>query len=115
MAIDVPSLKEAVSLPLGQDPEAVPGRVWARARATAEALVERHAPDAPEAIRDEAVVRAAGWLIGADPAITRRGVEAGNLKVDLQRAGLSALRHSGAMALLSPWKARRAGRIAEAD
>ena len=36
--------------------------VTARLGATAAALVERYAPDAPAAIKCEAVIRCAGWL-----------------------------------------------------
>ena len=75
------------------------------------ALVERFAPDAPDAIQNEAVIRCAGWLIEA-PAGPFRSESTGDVRsgFDTSRA-LSALRHSGAMGLLSPWKARRAGAI----
>ncbi len=78
--------------------------------ATVTALVERYAPDAPEAVRDEAALRAAGWLYSA-PAngIRRRSV--GPLDASYSPNNHAALRHSGAMALLSPWKQRRAGVI----
>lgn len=108
-------LRESVSLYADTDPKAIADSVWDRLGAAAAALVERHAPGAPQAIRNEAVIRCAGYLAGSDPAYSRSGVEAGNFKADLARSGVSALRHSGAMALLSPWTVRRAGRIAEAD
>ena len=75
------------------------------------ALVERFAPDAPDAIQNEAVIRCAGWLVEA-PAGPIRSETTGDLRsgFDTSRA-LGALRHSGAMGLLSPWKVRRAGAI----
>ena len=77
----------------------------------AEALVERYGADAPAAVRQEAAIRTAGyleerpaWGPGGDsetigPMVKSRDYAAGSI---------SALRHSGAMALLSPWKVRRA-------
>ena len=97
------------------DPAAVENDVWDRLGSSAAALVENYAPSAPQPVRDEAAIRAAGFLAGSDPAYSRSGLQAGNLQVDVTRSGVSALRHSGAMALLTRWKARRAGRIAEAD
>ena len=77
----------------------------------AQALVERYGADAPAAIRREAAIRTAGYLAerpawgpGGDsetigPMVKSRDYAAGEV---------SALRASGAMALLSPWKVRRA-------
>ena len=76
----------------------------------AAALVERFAPDAPEPVQDEAAVRVAGWLHGM-PHSSIGSERAGELEVGYMRSHLSALRHSGAMALLSTWKVRRAGAI----
>ena len=82
--------------------------VAARLGPVASALVENYASAAPESIKDEAVIRAAGWLHGNKPAIRKIG--AGPIDVEFS-SGQSALRNSGAMALLSPWKIRRAGAI----
>ena len=72
------------------------------------ALVERFASGAPAAVKTEAVIRAAGWLAGNKPGLRKVGVS----NIDIEYAGgQSALRHSGGMALLSPWKIRRAGAI----
>ena len=75
-------------------------------------LCERYAPGAPEAIANEAVIRCARMAgrYGQIPslaigAIRRRG------GATWAPGQISALRHSGAMALLSPWKQRRAGAI----
>ncbi len=81
-----------------------------RVHGVAVALVERYAPEAPEAVQNEAVIRCAGWLHG-QPAAGIRSETAGPMTVDYASSMVSALRHSGAMALLSPWKVRRAGTI----
>ena len=82
-----------------------------RLLAAASALVERYAPDAPQAVKNEALIRCAGWLSDA-PADGTRGHTAGPFSIENSPSMTSALRHSGAMALLSPWKVRRAGVIA---
>ena len=66
-----------------------------RILATATTLVEKHAPDAPDAMHDEAVVRVGGWLF--DLPATQRG------------AAGDVLRNSGTLALLLPWRVHRAG------
>ena len=78
--------------------------------ATAAALVERFAPDAPSAITREAQLRACGWLAQA-PSGGQRSEEQGDIRTAYTPAATGALRASGAMALLSPWKNRRAGAI----
>ena len=82
--------------------------------AVASAMVERYAPDAPEIIRDEALLRCAGWLKGTPAALPLNSLRVGPITI---RRGpgmnqyVSALRNSGAMAILAPWKRRRAGVI----
>ena len=71
-------------------------------------LVERYADSAPAAVKSEAVIRAAGWLAGNKPGLRKVGVS--NIDIEYS-GGQSALRHSGAMSLLSPFKIRRAGAI----
>ena len=78
--------------------------------ATAAALVERYAPSAPQAIKNEAVIRCAGWLHG-QPAAAVRTEAQGEISTSYAPTMQSALRHSGAMALLTAWKVRRAGAI----
>ena len=63
-------------------------------------LVARHAPDAPDDVKDEATLRLFGWLFdsgsfGSDerPAVSSAG----------------ALVKSGAASLLKPWRVHRAG------
>ena len=72
------------------------------------ALVERFAPAAPDVIQNEAAIRCAGWLIEA-PAGPFQSEATGDVRSGFD--GSRALRHSGAMGLLSPWKVRRAGAI----
>ncbi len=76
----------------------------------ATALVNRYAPDAPDAVSNEAVIRCAGWL-NEQPHAAVRSETIGDLSTSFAPNMQSALRHSGAMALLSPWKVRRAGAI----
>ena len=68
----------------------------ARLRPVAVAVIERYAPDAPDAVKDEAAVRVAGYLLDQPPAPAGDGHAA-------------ALRNSGAAALVSQWRVRRAG------
>ena len=72
------------------------------------ALVERYASGAPAAIKTESVIRCAGWLYASKPGLRKVGVS--NIDIEFE-GGQSALRHSAAMALLSPFKIRRAGKI----
>ena len=81
-----------------------------RLLAVATALVNRYAADAPDAIANEAAIRAAGWL-AEQPAAAITGETEGDIRTSYSPSMLSALRHSGAMGLLSPWKIRRAGAI----
>ena len=82
----------------------------ARLLAVAAALVERYAPDAPDAVANEAVIRTAGWLAEQPSAAIRAETEA-DISTSYAPSMQSALRHSGGMALLSPWRVRRAGQI----
>ena len=71
-------------------------------------LVERFASGAPAAVKSEAVIRCSGWLFASRPGLRKIGT--GRIDVEYS-GGQSALRHSGAMSLLSPFKIRRAGAI----
>ena len=64
------------------------------------ALIEREAPDAPAEIRREAAIRCAGWL-------RQTSVTLGQLD-QLRAHATSAVRASGARALLAPWVRRGA-------
>ena len=69
-------------------------------------LVERYAPGAPEALQNEAAIRCAGWLFQSMPGPIRR-TAALSTSVSYARER-SALRDSGGMALLAPYRIKRA-------
>ncbi len=72
--------------------------ILGRIAATATAMVEAYAPNAPNALHDEAFVRLAAWLYDSDPSGAAPG-------------GPAAMRSSGAASLLNPYKVRRGGLI----
>ena len=76
---------------------------------SASALVERFSPDAPQAIKNEAVIRTASWLFARKPR-PAQSVAAGGLRLDFRERFYApdGLRNSGARALLTPWRTRRA-------
>ncbi len=74
------------------------------------ALVDRFAPGAPEPIKDESVIRTSGYLV-EQPRAAIRSDGVGDITTSYTPSSTSALRHSGAMALLSPWKIRRGGTV----
>ena len=101
MAVTRTLVELAADLRLGDgttEPTGPQGIVLNRIAATAREMVEHLAPNAPEAVQNEAYVRLAGWLYDADPSGSTPG-------------GPSALRSSGAAAILAPYKLRRAGVI----
>ena len=74
-------------------------------------IVQRYAPLAPSVIQTEAAVRVCGWL-AQTPKSTLRRLTTGSVTISHAATGTrSALRSSGAMSLLSPYKKRRAGII----
>ena len=90
---------------------AINAALAARLHAVAVALVERFAPGAPPVVQNEAVIRTAGWLLET-PSGSIRSESVGDIRTGYDTArSLGALRHSGSMSLLSPWKVRRAGAI----
>ena len=56
-------------------------------------VIAKVAPDAPEAVGDEAVIRLASWLYQAGPGVGRERYQ-------------NALRQSGALVLLTPFLSR---------
>lgn len=82
----------------GTEPTGQVAAVLGRIAAAAGAMVERFAPAAPEAIQNEAFVRLAAYLYDADPS----GSGA---------PGPSAIRASGAAAILGPYRVKRGGLI----
>lgn len=83
---------------------------WRRVADVAVALVEAYAPAAPEAVKLEAAFRVAGWLLDS-PASNLAAEEVGQQSATYAPGQRGALRHSGAMSILSPWKVRRAGAV----
>ena len=82
-------------------------RYWENVLAAVTAVVERYAPGAPSAIKNEAAIRVGGYLqVQPMAAIPQESL--GNRQVSVNTAQISAQRHSGAMALLSPYRVRRA-------
>ena len=81
-----------------------------RLLAVASALVEKYGANAPEAVENESVLRISGFLFG-QPKASIRAESVGSVSAEYAPSRQSALRHSGAMALLSPFKVRRAGAI----
>lgn len=81
-----------------------------RLLAVATRLVTRFAPDAPDEVLNEAVVRCVGWLAETPPSGVRQ-MSTGEVTLDYTPGQKGALRHSGGMSLLSPWKVRNAGLI----
>ena len=77
--------------------------------AVAAALVERFAPDAPGAVKNEAVIRVAAWTHARIPRTTHSAT-IGPIRADFRERYYSpdALRNSGAMGMLSPWRLHRA-------
>ena len=73
-----------------------------RLLAYATLAVEKHAPDAPEAAQNEAVIRLAGYVF--DQPFAGRG-----------NAYANALRNSGAESMLAPWVTHRAGVVGAED
>ena len=81
--------------------------------AAASAMVEKYAPGAPQAVKDEAVIRMAGYLAQADFGGFRsegQGV-GGTPGPEYVTNHAPAFRNCGAAMLLTPWRVRRAGVI----
>ena len=97
--------------PLGEDTPLPTGpnmiRHWQNLLATVTTLVDRYAPGAPSEIKNEAAIRTGGYL-QQHPMSGISQDALGPKQLSFNTSQLSALRHSGAMALLSPWKMRRA-------
>ena len=80
--------------------------VTRRLGAATSAVIERFAPNAPQVLRDEAVIRFAGYLLGSE---TRefgviRSDSVGPLSSSYITDHAAAFRRSGAQGLLAPWR-----------
>ena len=77
----------------------------------AAALVEKYAPGAPAAVKDEALIRFAGYLAQSSSYGAIRKGGTGPLDVEYVTNHAPIFRNCGAAALLTNWKIRRAGAI----
>ena len=104
MAVTVNQLALALRLTADSttDPDAAITEVLTRQLGVADAYVEVFAPTAPEAIKDEATIRFAGYLYDSPSS------PAGNRYTAI-------FQNSGASALLSPWILRRAATPSSTD
>ena len=76
--------------------------------ATAAAMVEAYSRNAPPPIKNEAVIRLAGWM-KSEPATSMTNLDAGPVSITWRPAASRyALRLSGAMGLLSSFHRPRA-------
>ena len=82
-----------------------------RVLAVATAIVVAYAPLAPSVLLNEAVIRLGGYLAQSDYGSVREESKVGNLSVSYQTNHAMAFRNSGAQALVTRWKIRRAGLI----
>ena len=78
--------------------------------AVAAARVEEYAPGAPQVLKDEAVIRFAGYLAQSDFGTIRKE-QIGPQSFEYVTNHAAAFRNSGAAALITRWKIRRAGAI----
>ena len=106
----------AVTLTAGKLAERIQGATTestdaaAQLLAVASAMIEQYAPNAPEAMQNEAAVRFAGYLAQSDfGSIAKEDI--GPRVVEYPTNHAAMFRNSGAAALLSRWRMRRAGSI----
>lgn len=82
-----------------------------RVLAVATEFVSRFAPEAPEALQNEAAIRFGGYLLASDfGAIRKESIGPRDVEYVTNHAAM--FRNSGAAALLTRYRIRRAGSIA---
>ena len=91
VTLDADALKASVNGLKNATDEAVD-----RLLAVGIAIVELEAPDAPSTVQDEAVIRSVAWIF-------QTGISVGELSIESKTHAASAVRASGARALLAPW------------
>jgi len=104
MAVTITATDLAAAIGAAED-------VATRLLAVVKAHVERYAPSAPGEVQDEAAIRFSGYLAASPGFGAYRKLEVGSTTYEMPPTHGPAFRNSGAMALLSPWKVRRAGAI----
>ena len=83
-----------------------------RLLAVATAAVERYAPVAPESAANEAVIRLAGYWAGSDfGGVKSESIGPRSVEYTPPSTNAAAFRNSGAAALLTHFKRRRAGAL----
>lgn len=112
MALTHAALAAELGIPVADHAnEADPGLVEAgRLFEIAGALVAKHlrGGDCPDVVRDEAVIRAAGNLHVLGGPVASGAFRVGTVAVQVSSPAVSAVRQSGAAALLAPWVRRSA-------
>ena len=104
MPVTVTALQLAAAMRIGDGTSALvePQSILVdRVLASATAIVERYAPDAPDAIHDEAAIRLAGFLYDAPPGASNRFT--------------NPFHDSGAQALLAHYRVLTAYKIDDDD
>jgi len=102
MAVTITAAQLAIAIRAAASEDAIPDAVTTVIGfllPAASAVVLDYAPHAPDAVHNAAAIRLSGWLYDAEPSDPRVG---------------SALRVSGAQALLSHFREHRAGAVGPA-
>ena len=109
MAVDLTAVELRDELGLADDTAG--NRTATRLLSIVSAEIALYAPAASADVQNEAAIRMSGWLNATDgsTAIFSELEVGDGLDMTFRSMAVSALRASGAMALLSPWKRRRAG------
>ena len=94
-------------LKVAVDPSLTDARVQALGCA-ASAMVEGYAPSAPQALKDIAVERAAGYM-HEQPAAARRSARVGDISTSYAPSLTGAMLHSGCKSLLYAHRKKTAG------
>ena len=83
-----------------------------RLRVVASEVVNRYAPFAPTILKDEAILRFVGYLAQSDfGGVKSETIGPRSVEYSAPSTNASAFRSSGAAALLTPYRRRRAGAI----
>ena len=102
----------AVTLSLAQLREDVetglPDAALQRHLDAASRLIQDYAPDAPDALQNEAAIRLVSWLVD-QPRASVRSEHVGEYKAEYAPSMNNALLHSGASPLLARYSERRLG------
>lgn len=107
MAVTAQALaEEAISPP----PTAADLERAARVLSVAVQMVDDYAPNAPDALKDEAVIRFGGYILGSDYGGVRTD-EIGPQRTEYTTNHAAAFRNCGASMLLTRHVVRRAGAI----